>query len=81
MSEGVIRREQISKYCLISLVYLETSASTGQNVERAVEILLDRVMRRIDTSVDRSILPHQKLLRCHESPEAATSPKKKSCFC
>ncbi|XP_011498069.1 PREDICTED: ras-related protein Rab-27A isoform X1 [Ceratosolen solmsi marchali] len=69
-------RELAEKY---NLVYLETSASTGQNVERAVDILLDRVMRRIDTTVDRSILPHQKLLRCHEL-EAPTK-KKRFCFC
>ncbi|KAF7407858.1 hypothetical protein HZH66_002395 [Vespula vulgaris] len=45
------------------LVYLETSAATGQNVERAVEILLDRVMRRMEVTVDKSLLPHQKANR------------------
>ena len=62
-----------------SLVYLETSASTGQNVSRAVDILLDRVMRRMEATIDQSLLPHQRVLRCyeHEIPR----PKKKSCTC
>ncbi|XP_011875730.1 PREDICTED: ras-related protein Rab-27A isoform X2 [Vollenhovia emeryi] len=60
------------------LVYLETSAATGQNVERAVEILLDRVMRRMEATVDKSPLPHQKALRCHERD---TPPPRTSCYC
>lgn len=38
-------------------VYLETSAATGQNVSRAVETLLDRVMGRMETAVDKAMLP------------------------
>ncbi|XP_043251026.1 ras-related protein Rab-27A [Colletes gigas] len=60
------------------LVYLETSAATGQNVMRAVEILLDRVMSRMDTTVDKSLLPHQRVLRCHERD---TPPPSTSCYC
>ncbi|KZC08041.1 PREDICTED: ras-related protein Rab-27A [Dufourea novaeangliae] len=60
------------------LVYLETSAATGQNVVRAVEILLDRVMRRMETTVDKSLLPHQRVLRCHERD---TAPPSTSCYC
>ncbi|XP_012223053.1 ras-related protein Rab-27A [Linepithema humile] len=60
------------------LVYLETSAATGQNVERAVEILLDRVMRRMEAMVDKSLLPHQKVLRCHERD---TPPPSSFCYC
>ncbi|KAG5317401.1 RB27A protein, partial [Pseudoatta argentina] len=60
------------------LVYLETSAATGQNVERAVEILLDRVMLRMEATVDNSPLPHQKVLRCHERD---TPPPRSSCYC
>lgn len=29
------------------LVYIETSASTGQNVRRSIDILLDKVMTRL----------------------------------
>ncbi|KAJ8922062.1 hypothetical protein NQ315_008703 [Exocentrus adspersus] len=39
------------------LPYLETSAATGQNVTRAVETLLERVMIRMETAVDRAMLP------------------------
>ncbi|CAH2001739.1 unnamed protein product [Acanthoscelides obtectus] len=39
------------------LPYLETSAATGQNVTRAIDILLERVMIRMETAVDRSMLP------------------------
>ncbi|GJQ69347.1 hypothetical protein Trydic_g6475 [Trypoxylus dichotomus] len=39
------------------LVYLETSAATGQNVSRAVETLLDRVMVRMESAVDKAMLP------------------------
>lgn len=60
-------------------MYLETSAATGQNVERAVEILLDRVMRRMEATVDKSLLPHQKLLRCHERD--TPPPRGSSCYC
>ncbi|KOX76130.1 Ras-related protein Rab-27A [Melipona quadrifasciata] len=56
---------------LLSLVYLETSAATGQNVARAVEILLDRVMRRMETSVDKSLLPHQRLKNTGQLDEIA----------
>lgn len=61
------------------LVYLETSAATGQNVERAVEILLDRVMRRMEATVDKSLLPHQRVLRCHERD--TPPPPSTSCYC
>ncbi|XP_078038328.1 RAS oncogene family member Rab27 [Augochlora pura] len=60
------------------LVYLETSAASGQNVAHAVEVLLDRVMRRMETTVDKSLLPHQRVLRCHERD---TPPPSSSCYC
>ncbi|XP_064470599.1 ras-related protein Rab-27A-like isoform X2 [Ornithodoros turicata] len=37
--------------------YFDTSAATGHNVNRAVETLLDLVMRRIQRTVDRGALP------------------------
>ncbi|XP_076644641.1 RAS oncogene family member Rab27 [Halictus rubicundus] len=60
------------------LVYLETSAASGQNVAHAVEVLLDRVMRRMETTVDKSLLPHQRVLRCLERD---TPPPSTSCYC
>lgn len=38
-------------------MYLETSAATGHNVSRAVEMLLERVMKRMEMAVDRAMLP------------------------
>lgn len=40
-----------------NLPYIETSAATGQNVQRSVDILLERVMTRMELAVDRSRLP------------------------
>lgn len=40
-----------------SLVYLETSAATGQNVARSIESLLERVMIRMENAVDKAMLP------------------------
>ena len=34
------------------LVYVETSAATGQNVALAVEMLLDKIMIRMDQAVE-----------------------------
>ncbi|XP_074661168.1 ras-related protein Rab-27A-like [Tubulanus polymorphus] len=39
------------------LAYFETSAATGQNVEKAVECLLDSVMLRMEHYVDKSQFP------------------------
>lgn len=41
------------------LPYLETSAATGQNVSRAVETLLEKVMLRMETAVDMAMVPGQ----------------------
>ncbi|XP_028399435.1 ras-related protein Rab-27A-like isoform X2 [Dendronephthya gigantea] len=41
----------------LGLKYFETSAATGQNVNEAVESLLDQVMRRMETCVDADLLP------------------------
>ncbi|XP_057368298.1 ras-related protein Rab-27A-like [Daphnia carinata] len=42
-------KETASRY---GLSYLETSAATGQNVNNAVELLLDKVMVRMDQAVE-----------------------------
>ncbi|XP_039249501.1 ras-related protein Rab-27A-like isoform X2 [Styela clava] len=39
------------------LQYFETSAATGQNVDKAVEALLDAVMKRMEKVVDKSSFP------------------------
>ncbi|KAJ9586441.1 hypothetical protein L9F63_019905, partial [Diploptera punctata] len=47
-------REIAEKY---GLQYLETSAMTGHNVAQAIDLLLDRVMKRMEMAVDRAMLP------------------------
>lgn len=42
------------------MLYLETSAATGQNVAQAIEVLLDRVMLRMESAVDQATLPGRK---------------------
>ncbi|XP_046857312.1 ras-related protein Rab-27A-like isoform X1 [Xenia sp. Carnegie-2017] len=41
----------------LGLQYFETSAATGQNVNEAIEALLDQVMRRMEACVDTDLLP------------------------
>ncbi|XP_065156601.1 ras-related protein Rab-27A [Atheta coriaria] len=43
-----------------NMLYLETSAATGQNVAQAIEVLLDRVMLRMESAVDQATLPGRK---------------------
>lgn len=43
--------------CVVRLPYLETSAATGENVSRAVDMLLERVMQRMEAAVDQALLP------------------------
>lgn len=37
-----------------SIPYFETSAATGQNVEKAVETLLDLIMKRMEQCVEKT---------------------------
>lgn len=39
------------------LVYLETSAYTGENVRRSIDVLVEKVMTRMEAAVDLSKLP------------------------
>jgi len=40
--------------------FFETSAATGQNVDKAVEALLDKVMLRIESIVDKSMFSNKR---------------------
>uniref|UniRef100_H2YKM9 small monomeric GTPase n=1 Tax=Ciona savignyi TaxID=51511 RepID=H2YKM9_CIOSA len=62
---SVERAEQCAE--AYGLPYLETSAATGHNVDKAVSMLLDLVMKRMDEVVDRTMLPAQ-----YGKPEEAT---------
>ena len=37
--------------------YIETSAATGENVEKALTMLLDKVMTRMEKSLDKTLFP------------------------
>lgn len=37
--------------------YIETSAATGENVDKTLNILLDKVMYRMEKSLDKSLFP------------------------
>lgn len=37
--------------------YFETSAANGQNVNQAVDVLLDLIMKRMERCVDKSWIP------------------------
>lgn len=39
------------------LVYLETSAYTGENVRRSIDLLVEKVMTRMETCQDLARLP------------------------
>lgn len=47
-------RDLAEKY---SIPYFETSAATGQNVEKAVETLLDLIMKRMEQCVEKTHIP------------------------
>ncbi|XP_069171046.1 ras-related protein Rab-27A isoform X4 [Procambarus clarkii] len=63
--------------------YIETSAATGQNVETAVNQLLDSVMKRMEVAVDSSRLAgrrgRSKRLLMNEDDEAEDTSSQCSC--
>ncbi|KAI4457503.1 hypothetical protein MML48_7g00012250 [Holotrichia oblita] len=63
------------------LVYLETSAATGQNVSRAVESLLDRVMVRMESAVDKAMLPGRRGRPRDLNDVDLTAPSTSNCSC
>lgn len=68
-------------FCFCRLVYLETSAATGLNVARAIEALLEKVMVRMETAVDRALLPGRRgRPRDLDEPDLY-SPPSSSCSC
>lgn len=70
------------------LPYLETSAATGYNVEKAVLLLLELVMKRMESVVDKSVLPviqpstsTQDNVTKLDGNENAEDGKKSNCAC
>lgn len=53
-----------------NLEYIETSAATGENVEKALNTLLDKVMLRMEKSIDTTLFPVKSFLNT-EKPESS----------
>jgi Ras-related protein Rab-27A len=54
--------------------YIETSAATGENVEKALNILLERVMIRMEKSLDKSLFPIRSINNAQpEEPQSRCS--------
>ena len=62
---------------LFRLPYFETSAANGQNVSKAVDCLLDRVMQRMERCVDKTSLPAKN----GTTLEDGEAPNKSGCAC
>ena len=65
----------VSMFTFVSLfyrlTYFETSAATGQNVNKAVECLLDKVMLRMENEVDSSGLLNRNNQQLQTTEDAA----------
>lgn len=59
------------------LPYFETSANVGTNVEKAIECLLDRIMQRMERSVEQDIINRTPSI---DLEQEANQPAK-SCYC
>lgn len=62
-------------------MYLETSAATGQNVSRAVETLLEKVMTRMESAVDRALLPGRGGRPRNSDSQDLNAPSTPACYC
>lgn len=70
-------KETASRY---GLVYVETSAATGQNVALAVEMLLDKIMIRMDQAVEDAFGQRGKVVNMEPGGENDT-PGNTRCAC
>ncbi|XP_038606217.1 ras-related protein Rab-27A isoform X1 [Tachyglossus aculeatus] len=81
--QRVVREEEArdlaEKY---GIPYLETSAATGANVGKAIETLLDLIMKRMERCVDRSWIP-EGVVRSNGpgSPDRFQDKEKGGCGC
>ncbi|XP_072255198.1 ras-related protein Rab-27A [Pyxicephalus adspersus] len=82
--QRVVKEEDAKEFAeKYGIPYFETSAAEGINVHKAVETLLDLIMKRMERCVDKSWIP-QGVLRSngHSSTEQLTEDKEKNkCGC
>ncbi|XP_065215660.1 ras-related protein Rab-27A isoform X2 [Planococcus citri] len=71
------KAKEVAEY--YGLPYLETSAATGQNINRAIDMLLDMVMVRMEVDTDRTLKMNNKKQVQHLEEE--TQNKSSKCHC
>ena len=54
---GQFEKSGFFLFLYVSIPYFETSAATGQNVEKSVETLLDLIMKRMEQCVEKTQVP------------------------
>ena len=58
---------------ILSLEYIETSAATAENVEKALNTLLDKVMLRMEKSIDATLFPVKSFLNTEKADSSYCS--------
>ncbi|KAM9817180.1 ras-related protein Rab-27A [Neosynchiropus ocellatus] len=71
-------RELAEKY---GVPYFETSAANGQNVNEAVDVLLDLIMKRMERCVDKSWIPDGTVRTNGPSYSEVDGPERSKCAC
>ncbi|KAG7230498.1 hypothetical protein INR49_024607 [Caranx melampygus] len=72
-------RELAEKY---GVPYFETSAANGQNVNQAVDVLLDLIMKRMERCVDKSWIPDGTVrVNGATNPDLSESAERSKCAC
>jgi len=62
----------------LGIKYFETSALTGENVNEAVEALLEQVMEQMERCVDKTTLPPGSMMNGEKkNPKTPPKPPKK----
>lgn len=71
-----------SHFLSCRIPYFETSAANGQNVNQAVDVLLDLIMKRMERCVDKSWIPDG-TVRANgpTNPDISESSDKSKCAC
>ena len=63
------------------VLYVEISAATGQNVELAINLLIEAIMKKMSSAVENSLLPGKRGRSKRLSDTGRYITDQKSCFC